>query len=99
MENNSSVNTVHENNENNESTLSEEMQQLERRITDNITNHNKESMKCMIQETMKEILKPIQDKIDNLLVLKTTMENQEGCITQLKCGKCQTEQRTHSHQK
>ena len=84
MENNSSVNTVHENNENNESTLSEEMQQLERRITDNITNHNKESMKCMIQETMKEILKPIQDKIDNLLVLKTTMENQEGRITQLK---------------
>ena len=84
MENNSSVNTVHENNENNKSTLSEEMQQLERRITDNITNHNKESMKCMIQETMKEILKPIQDKIDNLLVLKTTMENQEGCITQLK---------------
>ena len=84
MEDNSSVNTVHENNENNESTLSEEMQQLERRITDNITNHNKESMKCMIQETMKEILKPIQDKIDNLLVLKTTMENQEGHITQLK---------------
>ena len=84
MENNSSVNTVHENNENNESTVSEEIQQLERRITDNITNHNRESLKSMIQETMKEILKPIQDKIDDLLVLKTNMENQEGCITQLK---------------
>ena len=85
MENNSSVKTVHENNENNESTLSDEMQQLERRITDNIMNHNSELLKSMIQETMKEILKPIQDKIDNLLVLKTNMENQEGHITQLKC--------------
>ena len=84
MENNSSVNMVHENNKNNESTLSEEMQQLEKRIMDNITNHNRELMKSMIQETMKEMLKPIQDSIDNLLVLKTNMENQEGRITQLK---------------
>ena len=84
MENKSIVNTVHENNENNDSTLSEEMQQLERRITDNITNHNRESLKSMIQETMKEILKPIHDRIDNLLVFKTNMENQEGHITQLK---------------
>ena len=33
---------------------------------------------------MKEMLKPIQDSIDNLLVLKTNMETQEGRITQLK---------------
>ena len=85
MENNSSLKTVHEHNENKESTLSDEMQQLERRITDNIANHTRESLKSMIQETMKEILKPIQDKIDNLLVLKTNMENQVGRITQLKC--------------
>ena len=81
MENNPSVNMVHENNE---TTLSEEMQQLEKWITDNITNHNRESMKSLIQETMKEMLKPIQDSIDNLLVLKTNMESQEGHITQLK---------------
>ena len=41
-------------------------------------------MKNLIQETMKEMLKPIQDSIDNLLVLKTNMESQEGRITQLK---------------
>ena len=33
---------------------------------------------------MKEILKPIQDRIDNLLILKTNMEMQEERITQLK---------------
>ena len=33
---------------------------------------------------MKEMLKPIQDSIDNLLVLKTNMEMQEGRITQIK---------------
>ena len=41
-------------------------------------------MKNLIQETMKEMLKPIQDSIDNLLVLKMNMESQEGRITQLK---------------
>ena len=60
------------------------MQQLEKWITDNITNHNQDTMKNLIQETMKEMLKPIQDSIDNLLVLKTNMETQEGHITQLK---------------
>ena len=32
--------------ESNEVTLSEEMQQMEKRITDNITNHNQASMKA-----------------------------------------------------
>ena len=81
MENNTVVEEVHESNE---ITLSEEMQQLEKRITDNITNHNQDTMKILIQETMKEMLKPIQDSIDNLLVLKMNMESQEGRITQLK---------------
>ena len=81
MENNTVVEKVHESTE---ITLSEEMQQLEKRITDNITNHNQDTMKNLIQETMKEMLKPIQDSIDNLLVLKTNMESQEGRITQLK---------------
>ena len=81
MENNITEGKAHESNE---VTLSEEMQQLERRITDNITNHNQESMKSSIKDTMKEMLKPIQDSIDNLLVLKTNMQLQEGCITQLK---------------
>ena len=70
--------------ETNEITLSEEMQQLEKRITDSITNHNQDTMKSLIQETMKEMLKPIQDSIDNLLVLEMNMETQEGCITKLK---------------
>ena len=73
MENNP-VNMVHENKETNETSLSDKMQQLERRITDSITNHNRELMKSIIQEIMKEMLKPIQDSIDNLLVLKTNME-------------------------
>ena len=81
MDNNKVVEKVHESTE---TTLSEEMQQLEKRITDNITNHNQDTMKNLIQETMKEMLKPIQDSIDNLLVLKMNMETQEGCITQLK---------------
>ena len=81
MENNITEGKAHESNE---VTLSEEMQQLERRITDNITNHNQESMKSSIKDTIKEMLKPIQDSIDNLLVLKTNMQLQEGCITQLK---------------
>ena len=81
MENNVAGGKAHDSNE---VTLSEEMQQLERRITDNITNHNQESMKSLIQDTMKEMLKPIQDSIDNLLVLKMNMESQEGRITQLK---------------
>ena len=41
-------------------------------------------MKSLIQDTMKEMLKPIQESIDNLLVLKTNMELQEGRITYLK---------------
>ena len=81
MDNNKVVEKVHESTE---TTLSEEMQQLEKRITDNITNHNQDIMKNLIQETMKEMLKPIQDSIDNLLVLKMNMETQEGRITQLK---------------
>ena len=81
MDNNKAVEKVHESTE---TTLSEEMQQLEKRITDNITNHNQDTMKNLIQETMKEKLKPIQDSINNLLVLKMNMETQEGCITQLK---------------
>ena len=81
MDNNKVAEKVHESTE---TTLSEEMQQLEKWITDNITNHNQDTMKNLIQETMKEMLKPIQDSIDNLLVLKTNMETQEGCITQLK---------------
>ena len=80
MENNVAGGKAHDSNE---VTLSEEMQQLERRITD-ITYHNQESMKSLIQDTMKEMLKPIQDSIDNLLVLQTNMESQERCITQLK---------------
>ena len=81
MDNNKAIEKVHESTE---TTLSEEMQQLEKWITDNITNHNQDTMKNLIQETMKEMLKPIQDSIDNLLVLKTNMETQEGRITQLK---------------
>ena len=81
MDNNRVAEEVHEGTE---TSLSEEMQQLEKRITDNITNHNQYTMKTLIQETMKEMLKPIQDSIDNLLVLKTNMETQEGRITQLK---------------
>ena len=81
IENNTMVEKVHESTE---ITLNEEMQQLEKPITDNITNHNQDTMKNLIQETMKEMLKPIQDSIDNLLVLKTNMESQEGRITQLK---------------
>ena len=81
MDNNRVAEEVHEGTE---TSLSEEMQQLEKRITDNITNHNQDTMKTLIQETMKEMLKPIQDSIDNLLVLKTNMETQEGHITQLK---------------
>ena len=81
MENNTVVEKVHESTE---ITLSEEMQQLEKQITDNKTNHNQDTMKNLIPETMKEMLKPIQDSIDNLLVLKTNMESQEGRITQLK---------------
>ena len=81
MDNNKVVEKVHESTE---TTLSEEMQQLEKRITDNITSHNQDPMKNLIQETMKEMLKSIEDSIDNLLVLKTNMETQEGCITQLK---------------
>ena len=57
-----------------ETVLSEEMKQMEKRMTANIMAHNKESMKLMIQETMKEILKPIQESTDNLLVFKTSME-------------------------
>ena len=78
MENNTVVEKVHESNE---ITLSEEMQQLEKWITDNITDHNQDMMKSLIQETMKEMLKSIQDSINNLLVLKTNMESQEGRIT------------------
>ena len=81
MDNNKVAEEVHEGTE---TLLSEEMQQLEKWITDNITNHNQDTMKTLIQETMKEMLKPIQDSIDNILVLKTNMETQEGCITQLK---------------
>ena len=81
MDNNRVAEEVHEGTE---TSLSEEMQQLEKRITDNITSHNQDTMKTLIQETMKEMLKPIQDSIDNLLVLKTNMETQEGRITQLK---------------
>ena len=81
MDNNRVAEEVHEGTE---TSLSEEMQQLEKWITDNITSHNQDTMKTLIQETMKEMLKPIQDSIDNLLVLKTNMETQEGCITQLK---------------
>ena len=53
------------------------MQQLEKWITDNITNHNQDTMKNLIQETMKEMLKPIQDSIDNLLVLKRTWRHKK----------------------
>ena len=81
MDNNKVAEKVHESTE---ATLSEEMQQLEKWKTDHITNHNQDTMKNLIQETMKEMLKPIQDSIDNLLVLKTNMETQEGRITQLK---------------
>ena len=81
MDNNKVAGKVHESTE---ITLSEEMQHLEKRISDNITNHNQDTLKNLIQETMKEMLKPIQDSIDNLLVLKMNMETQEGRITQLK---------------
>ena len=67
-----------------DNTLSMEMQQMEKRITESITNHNCDSMKSFIQETMKEMLKPIQKSIDNLLVMKTNLELQEGKITCLK---------------
>ena len=56
MDNNKVVEKVHESTE---TTLSKEMQQLEKRITENITNHNQDTMKNLIQETMKEMLKPI----------------------------------------
>ena len=75
MDNNRVAENMHEGTE---TSLSEEMQQLEKRITDNITSHNQDTMKTLIQETMKEMLKPIQDSIDNLLVLKMNMETQEG---------------------
>ena len=41
-------------------------------------------MKSLIQETMKEMLRPIQESIENLLVMKTNLESQEGKITRLK---------------
>lgn len=81
---NKDINTQNCIHKNNEVTLSEEMQQMEKRITDNITNHNQVTMKSLIQDTMKEMIKPIQDSTDNLLVLKTNMEMQEGRITQIK---------------
>ena len=81
MDNNKVAEKVYESTE---TSLSKEMQQLEKRITDNITNHNQDTMKNLIQETMKEMVKPIQDSIDNLLVLKMNMETQERRITQLK---------------
>ena len=81
---NKDINTGNCIHKNNEVILSEEMQQMEKRITDNITNQNQVKMKSLIQNMMKEMLKPIQDSIDNLLVLKTNMEMQEGRITQLK---------------
>ena len=67
-----------------DNTLSVEMQQMEKRITESITKHNRDSMKSLIQETMKEMLKPIQESIENLLVVKTNLESQEGKITHLK---------------
>ena len=74
MENNHAGRKLHENSE----VMSEEMQHMEKRIMDNITSHNQASMKSLIQDTMKEMLKPIQDRIDNLLVMKMNMESQEG---------------------
>ena len=70
--------------ESSDSTLSVEMQQMEKRITESITNHNQDSMKSLIQEMMKEMLRPIQDSIENLLGMKTNLESQEGKITRLK---------------
>ena len=67
-----------------DNTLSVEMQEMEKRITESITNHNQESMKSLIQETMKEMLRPIQDSINNLLGMKTNLESQESKITKLK---------------
>ena len=75
------TNTIQETSDN---ILSVEIQQMEKRITESITNHNPDSMKSVIQDTMKEMLKPIQKSIGNLLVLKTSMESQEGRITHLK---------------
>ena len=70
--------------ESNNSTLSVEIQEMEKQITTSITNHNQDSMKSLIQETMKEMLRPIQKSIENLLGMKTNIESQGGEITRLK---------------